>query len=179
MKYNIRGEKLEVTQSIKEYIEKKVGKVEKYLGRTDEVYVHANIKTYHDGKAKVEVTITDESFVLRAEEVDQTLYGAIDLVADKLERQIRKNKSKVNRKLREKGKEEVFTFVDEVPEEEEIDLEIVRSKEIDLKPMDFEEAILQMDMLGHSFFVFNDAETDETAIVYKRKHGKYGLLQLN
>lgn len=179
MKYNIRGEKLEVTPSIREYIEKKVGKIEKYLGHTEDVYVHANIKVYSDGKAKVEVTITHDYLVLRAEEVDQTMYGAIDLVADKLERQIRKNKSKINRKWREKGKEELFLMPEEVFEEEEQDIEIVRSKEIGLKPMDVEEAILQMDMLGHNFFVFNDAETDETAIVYKRKNGKYGLLQVN
>lgn len=180
MKYNIRGEKIEVTPSIREYIEKKVSKIEKYLENNDEAYVHANLKVFSDGTARVELTISIKHLVIRAEESDQTMYGAIDIVVDKVERQIRKHKTKMNRKWHEKGKEELFAFPDEIyAEEEEPDLEIVRTKRVGLKPMDVDEAILQMNMLGHSFFVFNDANTDEPAIVYKRKSGKYGLIQVS
>src|SRR5699024_3677298 len=121
--------------------------------------------------------------LLRAEEHHADLYAAIDLVVDKLERQIRKYKTKVNRKFRQKGAaKHVFAELEkeakDIAEEEESDeIEIVRTKRFNLKPMDSEEAILQMDMLGHSFFVFTNAETNDTNVVYKRKDGKYGLIE--
>lgn len=118
--------------------------------------------------------------LLRAEEDHMDMYAAIDLISDKLERQIRKHKTKVNRKHREKGNlNELFGSYESTPnvEEEEQELEIVRQKRFNLKPMDSEEAILQMDLLGHNFFVYTDAETNNTNIVYKRKDGKYGLIE--
>src|SRR5699024_11045736 len=114
---------------------------------------------------------------LRAEETSNDMYGSVDLVTDKLERQIRKYKTKVNRKSREKGfKSLEFVPTDDDAESQD-DLKIVRTKQISLKPMDPEEAVLQMDMLGHDFFVFQDAETDGTSIVYRRKDGRYGLIE--
>lgn len=179
MNYNIRGENIEVTPAIREYVEKKIGKLERYFTETPDANVHVNLKVYNDKTTKVEITIPLPNLVLRAEETNTDMYAGIDLINDKLERQIRKYKTKVNRRSRESGKE-LFTFpAGEVSVEQEEDdkLEVVRVKRFDLKPMDSEEAILQMDMLGHSFFIYTDAETDGTHIVYKRKDGKYGLIE--
>src|SRR5699024_3162550 len=134
---------------------------------------------------QIEVTIPMTDLLLRAEEQHTDLYAAIDLVVDKLERQIRKYKTKVNRKFRQKGApKHIFAEMEEeaiAAEKEENDadgeIEIVRTKRFNLKPMDSEEAILQMDMLGHAFFVFTNAETDDTNVVYKRKAGRYGLIE--
>jgi putative sigma-54 modulation protein len=110
------------------------------------------------------------------------MYAAIDLVADKLERQIRKHKTKVNRKLRNKETKQVLVTQNNnapIEENEEEEFEIVRTKHFSLKPMDSEEAILQMNLLGHNFFIFTNAETNRTNIVYRRKDGKYGLIEAN
>ncbi|KWU67353.1 Fis family transcriptional regulator [Bacillus mycoides] len=178
MKFNIRGENIEVTPALKEYVEKKLSKLERYFDTFPEIKV--NLKVYSD-KQRIEVTIPFTDLLLRAEETNSDMYAAIDLVVDKIERQIRKHKTKVNRKLREKGSiktnfilPEAVAVLEAVEEDE---LELVRTKRFDLKPMDVEEAILQMDMLGHSFFVFTNADTNETNVVYGRKDGKYGLIE--
>lgn len=182
MNYNIRGENIEVTPAIREYVEKKIAKLERYFAETPNANVNVNLKTYNDKTSKVEVTIPMPNLVLRAEEVHDDMYAAIDLITDKLERQIRKHKTKVNRKFREKGSiNALFSTVAEeggvAVEEEDHDLELVRQKSFDLKPMDSEEAILQMNMLGHSFYVFTNADTNLTNVVYKRKDGRYGLIE--
>ncbi|EUJ27926.1 hypothetical protein MFLO_12868 [Listeria floridensis FSL S10-1187] len=182
LKYNIRGENIEVTEPIRNYVEKKIDKLERYFTETPDANVHVNLKVYSDKNAKVEVTIPLPNLVLRAEETSGDLYASIDLIADKLERQIRKHKTKVNRKFRDKGA--VQDFFAEASEgapvaDAESDLEIVRTKQFDLKPMDSEEAVLQMNMLGHSFYVYTDAESNGTNIVYRRKDGKYGLIETN
>jgi ribosomal subunit interface protein len=183
LKYQIRGENIEVTEAIRDYVEKKVGKLERYFIETPDANVHVNLKVNPDKKSKVEITIPIPQLVLRAEEVNGDMYAAIDLIVDKLERQIRKHKTKVNRKFREKGNvEQLFaTGVNGASEqqEEEEELKIVRTKRFDLKPMDSEEAVLQMNMLGHNFFIYTDAETNGTNIVYRRKDGKYGLIETN
>ena len=111
----------------------------------------------------------------------QDLYASIDLVVDKLERQIRKFKTKINRKSREKGinaADAAVLFNNEADgNESDSELDIVRTKRLSLKPMDSEEAVLQMNMLGHNFFIFEDADTNGTSIVYRRKDGKYGLIE--
>lgn len=181
MNYNIRGENIDVTRSIREYVEKKIGKLNKYFDTPPTSDVHVNLSVYNDQQI-IEVTIPMTNLLLRAEEQHNDLYAAIDLVVDKLERQIRKHKTKINRKLRQKGiDKQLFAeeiFGNEKDEEQDSDkIEIVRTKRFNLKPMDAEEAILQMDMLGHSFFVFTNAETNDTNVVYKRKDGKYGLIE--
>lgn len=179
MKYNVRGENIEVTPAIREYVEKKISKLERYFTETPDANVHVNLKTYNDKKSKVEVTIPMSGLVLRAEELHDDMYAAIDLITDKLERQIRKHKTKVNRKFREKGHVPFTSFEGNGAPviEEENELEVVRQKSFDLKPMDSEEAILQMNMLGHNFYVFTNAETNLTNVVYKRKDGRYGLIE--
>lgn len=179
MNYNIRGENIEVTPAIREYVEKKVAKLDRYFTESPNANVNVNLKVYQDKKAKVEITIPMKDLVLRAEELHEDMYAAIDLITDKLERQIRKHKTKVNRKFRDKESLKdfvpIFTEVEQVEEDE--DLEVVRTKSFDLKPMDSEEAILQMNMLGHSFYVFTNAETNQTNVVYKRNDGRYGLIE--
>ncbi len=183
MNYNIRGENIEVTPAIREYVEKKIAKLERYFTETPAAQVNVNLKVYSDKKSKVEVTIPMTQLVLRAEETNADMYAAIDLIVDKLERQIRKHKTKINRKFREKGSiTTLFTVSEEkggapAIEEDLEDLEVVRTKRFDLKPMDSEEAILQMNLLGHNFYVFTNAETQNTNVVYKRKDGRYGLIE--
>lgn len=178
MNYNIRGENIEVTPAIREYVEKKVAKLERYFSETPEANVNVNLRFNQDKTSKVEVTIPMPHLVLRAEETNVDMYAAIDLIVDKLERQIRKHKTKVNRKFREKGDVGVtFTPVPENVDYDEDELEVVRTKRFDLKPMDSEEAILQMNLLGHSFYVFTNADTNRTNVVYKRKDGRYGLIE--
>jgi ribosomal subunit interface protein len=179
MNYNIRGENIEVTPAIREYVEKKVAKLERYFSETPEANVNVNLRFNQDKTSKVEVTIPMPNLVLRAEETNDDMYAAIDLIVDKLERQIRKHKTKVNRKFREKGDVGV-TFTNPVHENvdyDEDELEVVRTKRFDLKPMDSEEAILQMNLLGHSFYVFTNADTNRTNVVYKRRDGRYGLIE--
>ena len=188
MDYNIRGENIEVTPALRDYVEKKIGKLERYFNNTPNANVYVNLKVYSDKTSKVEVTIPMPNLVLRAEERNADMYAAIDFITDKLERQIRKHKTKVNRKFRTVGagaEMPADVFATEAEEADPLDvleqeeLEIVRNKRFDLKPMDSEEAILQMNLLGHNFFVYTNAETEQTNVVYKRKDGRYGLIEPN
>lgn len=179
LKFNIRGENVEVTESIRDYVIKRISKLEKFFEDNVEANAHVNLKVYPNKTFKVEVTIPLPYLTLRAEETSSDMYGSIDLVTDKLERQIRKYKTKVNRKSREKGYKNMDFVPDVEDEPVSDDLKIVRTKQISLKPMDPEEAVLQMDMLGHDFFVFEDAETNSTSVVYRRKDGRYGLIEIN
>jgi len=183
MKYNIRGENIEVTPALREYVEKKISKLERHFENTESINVHVNMKVYSDKGAKIEVTIPIPQLVLRAEERHEDMYAAIDLVSDKLERQIRKHKTRVNRKLRDKEAKYMFALTNNGAaasvEDYEEEFELVRTKHFSLKPMDSEEAILQMNMLGHNFFIFTNAETNRTNIVYRRKDGRYGLIEAN
>lgn len=178
LKYNVRGENIEVTAAIREYVEKRLAKLEKYFADATKPTAHVNLKVYPDKTAKVEVTIPLPYLVLRAEETSSDMYASIDLVTDKLVRQIKKYKTKVNRKSREKGVKDM-AFVTPATDEEQSDqqFEIVRNKNIALKPMDAEEAVLQMNMLGHNFFIYRDAETSDVNIVYKRRDGRYGMIE--
>ncbi|GAX00928.1 ribosome hibernation-promoting factor, HPF/YfiA family [Secundilactobacillus silagei] len=178
--FNIRGENIEVTQAIRDYVQKRISKLEKYFEQSVDSTAHVNLKVYQNKDSKVEVTIPLPYLTLRAEETSPDLYASIDLVTDKLERQIRKYKTKVNRKSREKGFKNL-EFTPEAADNEDTDdskkLEVVRTKRLSLKPMDNEEAILQMDMLGHDFFIYEDADTDAVNIVYRRNDGRYGLIE--
>lgn len=178
LKFSIRGENIEVTDAIREYCEKKISKLERYFTHVPDVIAHVNLKVYPDKLQKVEVTIPLPFLVLRGEEKSIDLYGSVDLVIEKLERQIRKYKTKIQKRSRDNG----FTFeapastADEVADETD-NLEIVRVKRIPFRPMDSEEAILQMNMLGHDFFAYIDIETEDLCVVYRRKDGKYGLIE--
>ncbi|WP_373893376.1 ribosome hibernation-promoting factor, HPF/YfiA family [Virgibacillus natechei] len=184
MKFNIRGENLEVTAAIRDYTEKKISKLERYFDTPPASDVHVNLSVYND-EQRIEVTIPMTDLLLRGEVQHVDLYAAIDLVVDKLERQIRKYKTKVNRKFRKDGApKHVFAELEQeasnvATEEADDEIDIVRQKRFNLKPMDSEEAVLQMDMLGHAFYVFTNADTNDTNVVYRRKDGKYGLIEPN
>ncbi|MDD9271817.1 ribosome hibernation-promoting factor, HPF/YfiA family [Paenibacillus sp. GCM10023248] len=179
MMISIRGEHLEVTEALRDYVEKKLTRLDRYFDAplTSDVQVKLSVVK---GLQAIEVSIPLTGVLLRAEERNTDMYASIDLVVDKLERQIRKHKTRTNRKIREEGgKRDLFkietspvTYVDE-----EEDFELVRNKRFDLKPMDVEEAILQMNLVGHNFFVFSNMDTDTVNVVYKRNDGKYGLIE--
>ena len=176
IKYSIRGENLEVTEAIRDYVVSKLEKIEKYFQPEQELDARVNLKVYREKTAKVEVTIPLGSITLRAEDISQDMYGSIDLVTDKIER--RKNKTKIERKNRNK-KSTSQLFTDAVIEEvEAAPAKVVRSKQIDLKPMDLEEALLQMDLLGHDFFIYTDVEDNTTNVLYRREDGEVGLLEV-
>lgn len=179
IKYNIRGENIEVTDAIRSYVESKLGKIEKYFHSDQNLDTRVNLKVYREKTAKVEVTILVDSITLRAEDVSQDMYGSIDLVTDKIERQIRKNKTKIAKKHREKlPTGQIFTseFEAEVVEEAPA-VKVVRTKHVSLKPMDMDEALLQMELLGHDFFIYTDAEDGTTNVLYRREDGEFGLIE--
>ena len=175
MKINTRGDKLLVTEGIKSHIDSKLKKLEKYFDNHDEL--SANVLVRVTGRNQtVEVTIPTNHFTLRAEEAHDDLYAAVDLVVDKLERQIRKNKTRINSKKNKEAKDFAYDYIEEIEEPEEKE-KIVKRKKIEVKPMDEEEAILQMELLGHQFYLYKDAETNKPALVYKRKDGDYGIIE--
>lgn len=173
MKYKIRGEKVEITDSIRNYIEEKIDKLNKYFSQDDDLNVSVVIKV-RGKEQKIEITIPTVRFTLRSEESHSDLYAAIDLTVDKLERQIRKNKTKINSKIK---KNLIQNFELDLEDKFEEDEEIIKRKKVEMKPMDEEEAMLQMDMLGHEFFVFKNTDTNTVCVMYKRKDGNYGILE--
>ncbi|BDM76060.1 ribosomal subunit interface protein [Lactococcus garvieae] len=182
IKFSIRAENVEITDAIRSYIEDKIGKLNKYFNDGHEVTAYVNIKSYSDKRNKVEVTVPAKNVTLRAENTTLDVLAAIDLVEEKLERQIRKYKTRVNRKSKMNvptglafGDE--FAPLDATDEIDEDTVKIVRTKHVDLKPMDAEEAVLQMDMLGHDFYVFLDAYTNRTSVVYRRADKNIGLIE--
>lgn len=174
MKLNIRGDKLIVTDAIKAYIEEKVSKLDKYFDNND---IEAKIVVrVANNKEIIEVTIPTSKYTLRAEESSKDLYASIDLVVDKLERQIRKNKTRIKNKY--KNNEVGLNLNFEIENEEENDSKIVKRKNVEMKPMDEEEAILQTELLDHDFFVFKNVNEECVSVLYKRKDGKYGILNV-
>lgn len=172
MKYNIRGEKLEVTDSIKNYLTSKIDKLERYFDGSESIEVKV-LLIVRGREHKVEVTIPYRTFMLRAESSHTDMYAAIDLVIDKLERQVRKHKTKLVSKQR---REEIANEIEDYFEEE--NEEIVKRKELFLKPVDEEEAILQMELLGHDFYIFKNMDAEnKVCVIYKRKDGGYGIIK--
>jgi putative sigma-54 modulation protein len=175
MKIKTFGKNIEVTEGIKSAIEAKLGKLDKYFTKETSVDVTLSVNR---NEQKVEVTIPVKGNIIRAEEVSGDMYASIDMVVDTIERQLVKYKNKlVNKK---KAYREDFTadYIDTDYEDEEEDVvKIVRTKSFGIKPMDPEEACVQMELLGHNFFVFLNADTDEVNVVYKRKNGTYGLIE--
>ena len=179
LRYQVRGENLEITQAIREYVESKVSKLEKYFADSLEANVYANAKVYKNNKKKIEITVPLKGVTLRAEETNDDLYAAVDLVVDKLERQMRKHKTKINRKSREKGFAEENILTSELEEAEETTLDLGKVKQLKVEAMTREEAVFQMELLGHDFFAFLDNTTNEISVVYKRRDTGYGVLEIS
>ena len=172
----IRGSKLEITESMEAYAKEKLSKLERYLDESEQAKATVLVKI-RGHLHKVEVTIPLRSLILRAEESQEDFYAAIDVVIDKLERQIRKNKTRIQASKRKEVKDFAYGYIEELDNEDEEEQTVVKRKKIDLKPMDEEEAILQMELLGHSFYLYKDADTDKPTVVYKRKDGNYGIIE--
>ena len=177
MKYNIRGDKLEVTNAIENYVENKLDKLNKYF-QNDEVMANVLLKV-RGREQIIEVTIPVDKYILRGEVGNDDLYSAIDLVTDKLERQIRKNKTRLSKQ--NKGYKDLnlnFDIEEEDVEEESFKYNIVKRKTLEMKPMDEEEAILQIELLNHDFFVFKNIDEECVSVIYKRKDGNYGIINM-
>lgn len=177
MKILIRGEKIEVTQAIEDYVKEKINRLNKYIGDSENIKatVLVNVKGHNQ---KVEVTIPLKNVILRAEETRDDLYAAIDVVVDKLERQIRKNKTKLqSKKMNKLSKDLLIDAIVAIDEDKEDGFKIVKRKKVEVKPMSEEEAVLQMELLEHQFYIFKDSETNNIAVVYKRKEGNYGIIE--
>lgn len=172
MRYIISGRNIEVTEGLKSAVEEKLGKLERYFVNDTEVHVTLSVEK---DRQKIEVTIPMKGNIIRAEEVSNDMYVSIDLVEEIIERQLRKYKNKIiDRK--QSGNHFNPDFLEEEADDDE-QIKIIRTKKFAIKPMDVEEACVQMELLGHNFFVFRNAETDEVNVVYKRKEHTYGLIE--
>lgn len=170
MNVKVLGKDIKITKALKEVIEKKLNKLDKYFKPEVEAHVTLSvIKNTHS----IEITIPFNGVFLRAEEKGDDMYVASDLILDKLERQIRKQKTRMERRLQGTSLRYDMIPVEKVEDEPKI----VKTKKFAIKPMSAEEAVLQMDLIGHNFFVFLNADTEEVDVVYKRKDGNYGLIE--
>lgn len=172
MKFIISGKNIDVTDGLRSAVNEKIGKLERYF--TDSTEIHVTLSTEKE-RQKIEVTIPMKGNIIRAEQESNDMYVSIDLVEEIIERQLRRYKTK----LIEKQQTAVSlnkAFIEEENEDDE-EIKIIRTKRFAVKPMDAEEACVQMELLGHSFFVFRNAETDEVNVVYKRKNHTYGLIE--
>lgn len=174
MNFIISGKNIEITQGLKDNIERKLGKLERYFTPDTEIIVTLSVEKE---RQKIEVTIPVKGDIIRSEQESSDMYVSIDLVEEVIERQLRKYKNKLVARHQAGGNFNQ-TFVeseDEVADSDEI--RIVRTKRFGIKPMFPEDACMQMDLLGHNFFVFSNAETEEVNVVYKRKDGSFGLIE--
>ena len=164
MEIIIRGDKLKITDSMRAYIEEKLGKLEKYLKNSEEIRANVIVKVKNH-EQRVEITIPLKTYIIRAEETKNDFYAAIDKALDTLERQIRKNKTRIMSKQGKTSHDFDMSVIETEKETEEV------------KPMDEEEAILQMELLGHQFYMYKDSNTNKTAVVYQRNDGNYGVIE--
>lgn len=169
---SIRGKNIELTNALKEYVEKKLAKLEKHIDLAEGQVT----LTVEKGTHKVEVTIPVNGMFLRGEEETGDMYASVDMVVEKLEKQISRYKARFNKKSRAEGKAVPITG-GSAGEDSYEEPKIMKTKKFAFKPMPVDEAVMQMNMLGHNFFVFSNAETEEVNVVYKRKDGNYGLIE--
>ena len=175
MKTAIASRKMELTDGMRDYIEKRIAKLDKFFG--DDADAKVTVST-EKNRHRVETTIFSHNTIFRVEETTDDMYKSVDKVVDSIERKIRKNKTKIEKKLKNSGLDfSALSMSDDEPEEEK-EFNIVKRKMFDAKPMSAEEAVLQMNLLGHEFFVYKDDKTNSTNIVYKRKDGDYGVIEV-
>lgn len=172
MKFIISGKNIDVTEGLKAAVYEKIGKLERYFAPETEIHVTLSVEK---DRQKIEVTIPMKGNIVRAEQVSSDMYVSIDLVEEIIERQLRKYKNKlVDQKQSAISLSQAFVEEESVGDEE---IQITRTKKFAMKPMDAEEACIQMELLGHNFFVFRNADTNEVNVVYKRKGNTYGLIE--
>lgn len=173
MNFQIRGERMEVTDSMKEYVTDKLSRMEKYFDNPNNIVCKV-IFSIRGREQKVEVTINGSKYYLRAEVSHSDLYAAIDLVVDKLETQMRKYKSK----LMSKERVQIVYSEEEIIDDDNVE-EVVKRKKVYLKPMHEEDAILEMELSGHNFYIYKDIKTENVNVLYKRYDGSYGIIETN
>ncbi len=173
MRYKISGKNIEVTPGLKDAVQEKIGKLERYFNQDTEANITLSVEK---GRQKIEVTIPVKGHIIRAEQESSDMYVSIDLVEEIIERQLKKYKTKlIDKKQSALSFSEAFLQEEmEAPDEE---IKIMKVKRFGMKPMDPEEACIQMELLGHAFYVFLNADTDEVNVVYKRKNNTYGLIE--
>ena len=172
MRITISGRNIELTDGLKAAVEDKIGKLEKYFTPDTDVFVTLSVEKE---RQKIEVTIPVPGHIIRSEQVSNDMYVSIDLVEEIIERQLRKYKNKLIDK--EQNAAHLSQSFIEADDFEDEDIQIIRSKKFAMKPMDPEEACVQMELIGHNFFVFRNSETDEVNVVYKREGNTYGLIE--
>ena len=172
MKFIIIGRNIDITEGLKSAVQEKLGKLERYF--TPETEIHVTLSVEKD-RQKIEVTIPVKGNIIRSEQVSSDMYVSIDLVEEVIERQLRKYKTKIVNQQQAGGNFQKEFVEDEFLEDEEVN--IIRTKKFGIKPMYPEDACVQMEFLGHNFYVFRNAETDEVNVVYKRKGNTYGLIE--
>ena len=174
MRITITGRNIELTQGLKEAVEDKLNKLEKYFTPETEVYVTLSVEKE---RQKIEVTIPIKGHVIRSEQVSTDMYVSIDLVEEIIEKQLKKYRTRLTSKKLNAAENFKQEFIETAEEAEDEEVKIVRSKKFGMKPMYPEDACIQMELSGHDFFVFRNAETDEVNVVYKRKGNTYGLIE--
>ena len=172
MKFIIIGRNIDITEGLKSAVQEKLGKLERYF--TPETEIHVTLSVEKD-RQKIEVTIPVKGNIIRSEQVSSDMYVSIDLVEEVIERQLRKYKTKIVNQQQAGGNFQKEFVEDEFLEDEEVN--IIRTKKFGIKPMYPEDACVQMELLGHNFYVFRNAETDEVNVVYKRQGNTYGLIE--
>ena len=173
MNFIISGKNLDVTAGLKPTIEQKLGKLERYFTPDTDIIVTLSVEKE---RQKIEVTIPVKGNIIRSEQVSDDMYVSIDLVEEVIERQLRKYKNKLIAKHQEAGNFQP-NFLTDTDVDDDDEIKIIRTKRFGIKPMFAEDACVQMELLGHNFFVFRNAETDEVNVVYKRKDNTYGLIE--
>ena len=170
MAITVRGKNIDITPALRDYVEKRVGKITKYFDNIGEITA---VLTVSKGRHIVEVTVPINGMILRGEEATTDMYASIDLVIEKLEKQIEKYKTKIARKLKQGG------FKLDIPAPPVSDPEelVVKTKRFAVKPLNVEEAVMQMNLINHDFYVFINSDTEEVNVVYRRKDGHYGLIE--
>ena len=174
MKYVITGRNIEITEGLKSAIYEKIGKLEKYFTEDTQVQVTLSVEKE---RQKIEITIPVKGNIIRSEQTSNDMYISIDLVEEVIERQLKKYKNRIIDKQQSGGNEEFSKEYIDKDYDDDDGIEIIRTKRFGIKPMYPEDACVQMDLLGHNFFVFLNAETEEVNVVYKRKDNKYGLIE--
>ena len=173
MRYTIPGRNIDVTEGLKSAVYEKIGKLEKFFAPDTEAHVTLSVEK---DRQKIEVTIPVKGSIIRAEQTSSDMYVSIDLVEEIIERQLKKYKNKIIDRKQSGGDFFNQEFIEKEYEEDDT-IQIVRTKKFDVKPMDPEEACIQMELLGHNFFVFMNSETNQVNVVYKRKSNTYGLIE--
>ncbi len=173
MRFTITGRNIDVTEGLRSAVENKLGKLEKYFDKDVSVNVTLSVEKE---RQKIEVTIPVKGSIIRSEQTSSDMYVSIDLVEEVIERQLKKYKNKIIQSKQNASSSFTKDYIDN-EYEEEAEIKIVRSKRFGIKPMDPEEACIQMELLGHNFYVFSNAETGEVNVVYKRKGNTYGLIE--